>query len=167
VQQHRDSSIARAAIFDSTGTYRYSLWRQWNAAFPQLVLVMLNPSTADAHMDDATIRRCIRFAQHWGYGSLEVVNLFAWMTPNPLNLRDAVDPVGTENDRHILTAVQRAAQVVVAWGNWGTLHQRDRAVLALLSQHDIYCLGINRSGQPRHPLYLKSSTIPRVYSRMH
>lgn len=152
------------ACFDATGTYRYSLWRGWNENGPRLAFIMLNPSTADDQINDATIRRCMSFAQIWGYGSLEVVNLFALRTPHPRRLREVPDPVGADCDAHILAAVERANQTIVAWGNWGSLHQRDRAVLDLLSHVTMHCLGWNQSGQPRHPLYLKRDVRPVPYA---
>ena len=66
------------AIFDRTGMYRYSLWREWYADSPPVAFIMLNPSTADDRKDDPTIRRSIGFAHAWGFGALEVVNLFAY-----------------------------------------------------------------------------------------
>jgi hypothetical protein len=146
------------AVFDSTGNYRYSLWRKWGDT-SKLVFVMLNPSTADAQTNDATIRRCIQFAQSWGYGALEVVNLFALVATHPRVLRDAIEPVGAECNRYLIAATRQADGVVVGWGNWGRLRDRDRAVLKLLaSEKPLYCLGINQSGQPRHPLYVKGDT---------
>jgi hypothetical protein len=146
------------ADFDATGCYRYRLWRRWNAAADRLTFIMLNPSTADASVNDPTIRRCVGFAQHWGYGSLEVVNLFAFRTPHPRMLQQVADPVGTNCDAAILTAVQRSSCVVLAWGNHGQLYERDQAVLSLLKSKPLYCLGLTQTGQPRHPLYLKQTT---------
>lgn len=151
--------MSSSAVFDPTLTYRYSLWREWNEDGQRLAFIMLNPSTANADTNDPTIRRCICFAQRWGFGSLEVVNLFAYRTSSPHDLRTAVDPIGIENDRHLVAAVNQADCIVLAWGNWGSLHGRDRAVCQLLSHYpNMYCLGTNHSGQPRHPLYLKQDT---------
>ncbi|GAB4229052.1 MAG: DUF1643 domain-containing protein [Elainellaceae cyanobacterium] len=156
--------MKRGAIFDATGCYRYWLWRTWDSEAAALTFIMLNPSTADDQVDDATIRRCIRFAQAWNYGSLSVVNLFALVATYPQQLRSAADPVGHDCDRYLLEAVDRAAQVIVAWGNWGRLHQRDQAVLSLLAAHQpLYCLGTCQNGQPRHPLYLPKSIEPTQY----
>lgn len=150
------------AIFDSTNAYRYTLWRQWDADLARVAFIMLNPSTADAQNDDATIRRCISFARQWGYGALEVVNLFAFRATHPRSLQQASDPIGAECDRYLSVAIAQADTVIVAWGNWGRLHQRDRAVLPLLQSHStVECLGLNRSGQPKHPLYLAQTT-PRI-----
>jgi len=63
------------------GDYRYHLWRTWDETRPRLLWVMLNPSTADGETDDPTVRRCIGFSKGWGYGSIEIVNLFAYRPP--------------------------------------------------------------------------------------
>src|SRR4028119_2392792 len=91
----------RGAIFDPTRTYRYALWRTWDAARPPVAFVLLNPSTADARRDDPTIRRCANFARTWGFGGLEVVNLFAFRATHPTDLKCAADPVGPQNDVHL------------------------------------------------------------------
>lgn len=153
------------ACFDATGIYRYSLWRSWDLSQPRLVFMMLNPSTADAEVNDPTIRHCLGFAHAWGYGSLEVVNLFGLRTPHPPRLREANDPIGAECDDYIQNAAQRADQIILAWGNWGNFRNRDQAVIQLLTDcKNLYCLGVNQSGQPRHPLYLKRSVQPILYA---
>lgn len=145
----------RWASFDPTGRYRYGLGRRWSGA-PELAIVMLNPSQADAQADDPTIRRCTGLAQDWGFGAIAVVNLFAYRSPHPRMLRQVDSPVGPQNDVALAEAAHRAEQILLAWGNWGSLMERDRAVLALLApyQSKFYCLGRNRTGQPRHPLYV-------------
>jgi hypothetical protein len=149
----------KKAVFDPTGRYRYSLSRCWDRDAAQIAFILLNPSTADHQQDDPTLRRCIQFAHTWGYGALEVVNLFALRTPYPRVLQRSPDPIGAECDRFILKAVEAASCVVMAWGNGGSWLGRDRAVLQLLQPLDsVNCLGLNRSGQPRHPLYLKATT---------
>lgn len=153
------------AEIDLTETYRYSLWREWSLDAPRISFIMLNPSTADAVVNDPTIRRCISFAQSWGYGSLEVVNLFAYRATNPHTLSRVANPIGPENDRYLLAARQRAQTVILAWGNWGTLQSRNQAVISLLSQQDIYCLGITQAGHPRHPLYIQGSTTPVPFQK--
>lgn len=152
-----DELSSGSAQFDPTGTYRYSLHRSWVATRPNVVFIMLNPSRANAEQDDPTLRVCTRFARCWQCGSLTVVNLFAYQTPHPRLLRTVAEPVGPENDRYLLAAVQQAERVVLAWGNEGSLWGRDRAVLDLLQSYrqKFFCLSRNRTGQPRHPLYLR------------
>lgn len=148
------------AIFDATRTYRYLLWRSWSDA-PRIGFVMLNPNRADATMDDPTIRRCIGFAKAWGYGGLEVVNLFAYRTKTPQILKQVAHPIGAENDRYLIDLPARVELILLAWGNWGQFMQRDRAVMQLFSnQANLYTLGFTKRGQPRHPLYLRQGIQP-------
>lgn len=157
--------IWRSAQFDSTGQYRYRLDRQWDHTRPRITLVMLNPSRADHQQDDPTVRRCTRLAQQWQYGSLVVVNLFAYCTASPKVLKTVDHPVGVDNDDAILQACGSAENILLAWGNWGHLHNRDRQVLALLTPYRdrLYCLGLNQTGQPRHPLYIPRDTQPYLW----
>ncbi len=156
--------MQRGAQFDPTGRYRYTLWRQWDPNGDRIAFVMLNPSTADAECDDPTIRRCLGFAQRWGYGYLEVVNLFAYRTPHPQDLQHVTDPVGTETDRYLLEAIHRADRVILAWGNKGAWGDRARQVFQILSDcSPIYCLGLTRRNEPRHPLYTRADTSPLLF----
>lgn len=146
------------AILSDCGRYRYALWRRWEPRRPDLLVVGLNPSTADATQDDPTIRRCVGFARQWGYGGLLVANLFAYRTPHPRQLKQAAEPIGPQNDQWIGQLASRAALVLVAWGNHGSYLGRDRAVLARLP--DPHCLTVTRQGQPGHPLYLPAASQP-------
>jgi hypothetical protein len=151
------------ATFDETGRYRYALWRAWDPAAPDIAFVMLNPNRADAICDDPTIRRCVGFARAWGFGRLWVVNLFGYRARDPRDLRAVADPIGSDNDRHLVRAARRAAMVIAAWGNAGTFGGRDREVIELLREGDrtIHCLGVTRCGCPRHPLYLAQTVAPQ------
>lgn len=141
------------ATFSTDRRYRYRLWRRWDRSRPVVAFVMLNPSTADARNDDPTIRRCVGFARSWGYGGIEVVNVFAYRASDPRALRAVDDPAGAENGRHIRRAVGRADLVVLAWG-------AQASGSGLLSLPRARCLGLTRSGQPRHPLYLRRDVRP-------
>lgn len=151
-------AMRKHATLSACGTYRYKLWRKWGYGSP-LLFVMLNPSTADAEVDDPTIRRCLRFAQAHGFGELEVVNLFALRATDPAALRRHVDPVGPENDAHILEAAKRSAAVCCAWGAHPFAESRVQKVMPILCGIGVepQCLRITRSGYPQHPLYLHSS----------
>ena len=152
-----------AATFDVSCRYRYQLTRTWAShgqSPSQVTFIMLNPSTANEEQDDPTIRACSQFTQRWGYNQLNVVNLFAYRTPQPLDLKKVTNPVGPDNDHYLLAAAESADKVILAWGNWGNLLNRDQTVISLLQQHQqkLYCLMRNHSGHPRHPLYIKRTT---------
>ena len=148
--------MQRTARISPCSMYRYSLSRTWDTSLPRVLFVGLNPSTADDQCDDPTVRRCIGFAQRWGYGGLILVNLFAYRTTDPSGLTEVDDPIGSENDHWIAVEQARVDRVVAAWGNHGVLLNRDEAVLETLTR--AYCLGITKAGCPRHPLYLAATT---------
>jgi hypothetical protein len=159
---HRQNSVAGiefGAVFDESGRYRYTLWRAWSNDYPRIVFVLLNPSTADEWRNDPTIWRCVGFARAWRFGSVEVVNLFAYRATDARELLKVDDPVGEKNERFLIQAVERCSIVVVGWGNNGALLGRDRQVMRLLAgRRDVYCLGMTKSEHPRHPLYVRGDT---------
>jgi hypothetical protein len=145
------------------GPYRYLLIRRW-AAGPRAVWVMLNPSTATADEDDATIRRCQAFARTWRLNAIAVVNLFGLRSTDPGRLRTHPDPVGPRNDQVIETVAcgGDTAIVVAGWGNHGSLFGRAETVRKLLAGAGVplYHLGLTGAGEPRHPLYVRGDTVP-------
>lgn len=150
-----EQNIKGEAEFDPTGQYRYTLSRSWDKTKPNLGFVMLNPSRADVTRNDPTLRRCLGFAQDWGFGAVEIVNLFAYRTPHPQLLPQIADPIGGDNDHYLVQASQRSQWLVLAWGNWGRLLHRGDAVTNLLVKADCRCFGFTRLSQPLHPLYLR------------
>ena len=128
------------------------------------MFLMLNPSTADAVKSDPTVSTCKRFARDWGYGTVRVCNLFALRSPYPKAIRESRDPVGAENDEWILRSARGSDVVVCAWGNHGTLLNRETQVRRMLEgaghTRKMRHLGLTKLGQPRHPLRLRADTLP-------
>lgn len=144
------------AIISDCGLYRYNLSRSWGTGNGVALFVMLNPSTADADIDDPTIRRCMGFAKRLGYAALEVVNLFAFRATDPAKMKSFDNPVGPDNRRHIIESAERAGVIIAAWGVNGRHNGQDDEVLGWLSNKTVYALGLTKDGIPRHPLYLRS-----------
>lgn len=146
---------SEAAVISECGRYRYVLRRAWAVGEP-LVFVMLNPSTADALLDDPTIRRCIGFAKREGASGLSVVNLYAYRSTDPRRLWTVGDPVGPNNDDTLLLECV-GRKVVCAWGaNARADRVGDVRTLLQLCGADAWCLGTTNTGAPRHPLYIKA-----------
>ena len=148
------------ACFSHCRRYRYSLWRRWGPG-PAVMVVGLNPSTADALHDDPTIRRCLGFARAWGYGALCMTNLFAYRAVAPACLSRVKDPIGANNDQKLQALAQSAGLILAAWGNGGSLEGRDLVVRSLLPP--LHILGLTRRGQPCHPLYLPRGLQPQLW----
>lgn len=175
-------TVGKAAALDPSGKYRYALWRWWvppdrglqfRSMGPRdrtailvpvlrtVLWVMLNPSTADAAVDDNTIRRCLDFSHGWGFEALAVVNLFAFRaTRTSALMAEAAggDAVGPENPGWIDVEARNADRIVLAWGalaNTALVALRANTVKRQLAGRRLYCLGHTKGGHPRHPLYAR------------
>lgn len=172
------------AMIDSTQVFRYVLGRQLvstslflNAQV--LLVIMLNPSTADGLKDDATIRKVTKYARRWGYHYFVVVNLFAYRATKPKDLwkpkivgverPHVMDAVGRGNDANIRYYLERryTKTVMVAWGANGFWGDRADTVLRIIANtgHVPMCLGHTKAGEPVHPLYQKDSQDLIQYGR--
>ncbi len=146
------------AVFSDCRKFRYALWRMWDGDKPLVMIIGLNPSTADEKVNDPTITRCISFACSWGYGGVCVTNLFGFRATAPTELKAYHDPIGKENDAWVHEMAKEAAIKVAAWGNHGKFLNRSVELLSSLDQ--LHCIKMNKSGEPAHPLYLKAELNP-------
>jgi hypothetical protein len=146
-----------AVALSSNRRYRFALWHRWGSG-PQVLFVMLNPSSADETTDDPTIRRCIGFAKAWGFGSLAVGNLFAFRTSRPEELRSCAEPIGAGTDDWLIRLQAESALTVAGWGNHGRFMGRGSVVRSLLP--DLHALRLTKQGAPQHPLYVPRDAVP-------
>ena len=155
-----DATGDNGAVLSGCGRYRYRLWRSLPSGKDSATFIMLNPSTADASTNDPTIRKCLGFAQRWGVGKIEVVNLFAYRATDPRELLGAAPIQGPDNNRYIDEGMCESGIVVFAWG---AIHKRleSRAyevINMVANRFTPRCLGYTKDGQPRHPLMLGYAT---------
>jgi len=150
--------------------YRYLLWREWSGA--GVCFIMLNPSVADATVNDNTIRLCMGYARRWhrrgivrGRGIM-VLNMYALRSTDPAALALAADPLGPENDtwlRSVPLQVHQAGGIVVcAWGAHKFATGRALEVVTQLraQQVPLHVLRFTGGGHPHHPLRLPADLLP-------
>lgn len=162
--------MIKTATFSDDRVYRYTLTREWDEKLSTVAFIGLNPSTADQNMDDPTIRRCIGFARRWGYGRLLMLNLFGFRATRPKDLyamyeNSRVLAIGEMNHPvHIHGYLNQfnASLVIAAWGKCLNNHG---AAFAHVSQGiRLSCLGRNKDGSPKHPLYLRGDCDPQPFN---
>lgn len=148
-----------STIISICGQYRYKLARDpaddYATRGPAL-FIMLNPSTADALLDDPTIRRCRGFAKTWDCAGIVVANLYALRATNPVDLWTHPDPVGPDNDVMLEALIREHETIVCAWG---ANAQHGRVDIVRKMFHRLsrpMCLGTTKDGSPRHPLYIRA-----------
>lgn len=136
---------------------RFALWRIWDAKADALLFIGLNPSRANGVQDDPTIRRLVSLAKKWGFGGLYAGNLFSYISPIPTP-EVFNSPTGGPTDEAIRQMKGLSTVVLAGWGNWGVnLRPRIREVLALVGGA-VNCVGVNKTGEPAHPLYFGKGT---------
>lgn len=165
-----DLLTRRRAEFSPCGLYRYYLEIRWDDSKPFLVMLMLNPSTADAEKNDPTVERCEQRARVMGFGGLIVLNLFAFKATDPKDMKAALDPVGPENNAWLLnTCIRRDVGMICAgWGAHGSYRDRAAYVAQMVTARagrDLHALELTKDGQPRHPLYLPYRREPFLWKR--
>lgn len=155
------------AILSADRRYRFELRRLVDATgYGEVAWIMLNPSTADESTNDPTIRRIIDFSRRWGFRDLRVVNLVPLRSPNPATVvrHYGGPPFEGEfflNHGYIERAVNEADTVILAWGYHGERIGGDNIREDCCANHDdVWVLGWNGNGQPKHPLYVKAITRP-------
>ncbi len=162
--------MERAAFFNHDTTHRYSLCRRWEPG--KLVnFIMLNPSKADAEVDDSTVRKCIGFAKRWGFGRLVVTNLLPNVATNPQDLpRWSGNNHFNAQVRRVI--IQEADLIVVAWGSPDTHLRRQISFSELLyhmrgqlSGRALFCIGTTKKGDPLHPSRTAYTDAPVPWSR--
>lgn len=157
--------MEKNANISECGQYRYWLERIWNPTQQTIVFVMLNPSTADANEDDPTIRRCINFAKAWGYGSINVFNLYDFRSTDPDGLLKTERPFSDQNSHQIRVHCEAFPGIICAWGNPGMIKKLKKKFPNYNPlegfEDKLYCLGFCKDGvTPRHPLFLKGDLKP-------
>lgn len=154
------------AIISPCRRYRYWLARliKPTTGKPKVVsFIMVNPSTADAHEDDPTIRSCKRIALRNGATHMVVVNLYAARSTEVKKLARMRDPVGLTNDFYLRRSL-KADVVIVAWGSRKKMPPcamtRVSRLCMFADERDVMlqCLGTTKHGDPRHPLFIRSDT---------
>lgn len=161
---------ASSAIISPCGLYRYRLERD-GPGIGQTTIIMVNPSTADAETDDATIRKLKGFGQRYGWGRIVVGNLFAYRATDVKVLGKVLDPVGPENDGHLMDMLREADRFVVAWGPASKLppqlrlrYRRILEIARMVSRRPMSIGEPAKDGHPCHPLMLPYSRELQIWS---
>lgn len=163
--QNREE-IRQAALFSDCKDYRYLLYRELPGLLADkgednCIFIMCNPSTADEKQDDPTVRKCKQFATNWGYRHLWIVNLFAYRSPNKLDLMRLEDPVGPDNNTVIEGLFDIHGQGIKVCA-WGVIHPgltwRIKDFFNRFRDEEYHALTCTHGIKPGHPLYLPYKT---------
>lgn len=144
------------------GRYRFKLWRIWNDRLPKVLFIMHNPSTADGMEDDPTIRRCVAFAQAWGYGGIYVGNLHPGRATNPKDLWPLPNEVRATNQMHCNEMLSGCN--IVVWAH-GKTSRHVWVSDVFFKGVPGYYLRLTKDGTPGHPLFLPKNLFPKPFGK--
>jgi hypothetical protein len=163
--EHVDLTIPKGAVFSADRKHRYALWRVWSSTrpLPLLMMIGLNPSKAGEVRDDPTVTRMIARAGAAGYGGLLVGNLYGFVSTDPGDLIRGGNSVGTETDDYLREMISLSGRQICGWGSFPAVKARVDSVMQMIP--DPYCLGVNKDGEPKHPLYVSYETPFMKYMR--
>lgn len=150
--------------------YRLILTRKWVNLFNAstrlpnnfVLWICMNPSVADARVDDPTMNRVIDFSMGWGFDGLAMMNVCDFRATYPQDLlAPGVIPCSKGNLALIRDTAKQAQKVVCAWGNLhrDLIHHAVNVESALRTDgRSLWCLGLNQGGTPKHPARLAGDT---------
>lgn len=164
--------VVAYAKFSKCMLYRYTLLKAWTPTYSDkdiALWIMLNPSTATEATDDPTVRKCQVLSKMMGYQGVCIANLFALRSTDPKGMRYN-QPVGPDNDAWLRILAQRHDDVFVAWGSHKheLMKSRIDTMCHILTHRRtgtrVRCLGVNKDGQPKHPLYLSHKQVTQPWN---
>jgi len=153
-----------SAVLSECGLYRYRLDRDVQPEGLVFAYFGINPSTADASIDDSTVRKWRGFTMRNGGRKFIVGNVFAFRSTDPKALEFAEDPFGPDRYAHLEQIVAEADVLVPCWGNLSKMPKDLRdSPAALLNRllatgKPVLHFGVTDSKQPKHPLMLGYDT---------
>ena len=153
------------AIFSPNKLYRYILTRSWNKDLKRTINFLLcNPSIATESILDPTVRKCLVWSAMWGFGEMIVTNIFAYRSTKVKYVFKIDNPIGEDNDTHIVQTFSKSDLVVCGWGaKTNTKHKtRHNQILELAKSTNtkLHYLRLTKNGYPEHPLYLRNTLTP-------
>lgn len=157
--------VRGGATFSECGRYRQALTRDWTPpdTEPRTVFFIgMNPSVAAADVSDPTCHRELGFAQRWGYTRYLKGNILDWRATSPGDIPG--DPAEACSPANLPALVGMAMQAEIVVLAYGKLHRRYQGIVQnILTQiqatgRPMYCLGLNKDGSAKHPLYLRKDT---------
>lgn len=168
-------TCAKSAVLSDDFQYRYELRRFWDRSLPVLPVILLNPSTADANKDDATVRMLMAYARRWSFGGFVLVNLYALRSTDPRGLALSEDPIGPLGLTYVRGLIGAAGLffkwMLVGWGDGGSKLRAHTQLVRWVTttaeacQVELRCLGTTKSGAPWHPLRKSLDLVPKRWSQ--
>lgn len=132
-----------------------------------LIVIGVNPSTAEPNNLDPTLKSVERIATSNGYDSFMMFNLYPQRATNPNDMDLTCNAVYRDLNNATFENYIKGIQHPIVWCSWGNLIDKRYYLKECLNdlvkignRYNVtwMCAGpISKRGNPHHPLYLKSN----------
>lgn len=162
--EHDFFPSADSAVLSPCGRYRYRLDREIQPEGIVIAYFGINPSTADASIDDHTVRKWRGFTRGFGGRRFIVGNVFSFRATDVKALATCEAPIGPEHEQYIGQIIKDADVLVPCWGGMTKVPRELRSAFERLLQQlldsgkPVKHFGFTASGDPKHPLMLGYDT---------
>lgn len=159
------TNTGSAAVISDCGRYRYRLDRAVQETGPVYAYFGVNPSTADASVDDNTVKRWRGFTLGFGGSRFIVANVFSYRATDVKELARCDSPSGPDHQRYLEQVIAEADILVPCWGAASKVPKALRPAFAEMldvlvsSGKPVKHFGLSVDGHPLHPLMLAKSTL--------
>lgn len=160
--------LGNSAHLSDCGVYRYRLERYVGAGTKTIVFFGVNPSTADAEVDDNTVMRWKGFATRLKARRFIVGNVFSYRATDVRELATAEDPFGPEHWDVQKEIIKEADLLIPCWGSRmklpANLRPYPEGLMGKLTGFNaetnvpLMSWGLTASRDPKHPLMLPYDT---------
>ena len=150
--------------------YRYILGERGERP---IICVGVNPSTAEPDKLDRTMKRVKSISEFNGYDGYYMLNVCAQRATSPEDIEQInISCLHNENMKAFekLFSCHSGLDVWAAWG--GSITKRSffisylHVIQEIGTKHGVnwFCAGLTKNGHPRHPLFLKKTTILQPFN---
>lgn len=138
-----------------------------------LIVVGLNPSTADETSPDNTMKSVLRIAGNNHYDGFVMLNLYPLRSTEPRMLPiESVDENHHQNNLQIVKDILLRypySDILVAYGNFALerkyLKKYAEELLVIFQDmnRNILCIDKTKKGMPKHPLYASAKSLLKPF----
>lgn len=137
-----------------------------------LLVIGLNPSTANESTPDNTMKSVLRIANYNNYDGFVMMNLYPLRSTSPANLPEYPEEEIHKSNLQVIEDILKRYQksdVMLAYGNnvfsRKYLRQYAEEIISLLCERkrNILCIDKTKCGMPKHPLYSPGNSELKPY----
>lgn len=143
-------------IYEHDDNCRYALGKNGKK---MIICIGLNPSTATDKTSDRTFNKICKIAENNKYDGFVLLNICPKISSNPKNVKYNKNDAD-KNCQIIIKYLDKYPNAPI-WRAWGNniriteLKQYRKSVEELISTREYIYTSLNKSGEPKHPLFEK------------